>query len=202
MPLERKTPKKGKQMEMVAGRWQPAGGDDARLDKQVQMVAGACCHPECSVKRALRVALAGGEACERTGEGEWCLFSCTSKECTIGRMHTECFEKLEERMIDFITKFEKRPSFGPEQMRKAMWSSKYDLIRPFCRCACGGGYFKAEGDRSAVARTDADEKTADAKKREVEARLARKAALAETARTALAWYTKYWMCSSESGWRE
>ena len=72
---ERKPPKKGKQMEMVAGRWQPAGGDDARLDKQVQMVAGACCHPECSVKRAVRVALAGGEACERTVEGEWVMFA-------------------------------------------------------------------------------------------------------------------------------
>ena len=100
MPSVSRKPAKG-------GRTAVAAAADAdHNDKRVQMIAGSCCHPDCHVKRVLRVALAGREACERPPEGEFLFFSCTNKECTAGgRMHVECYQKLEERMVAFITKF-------------------------------------------------------------------------------------------------
>ena len=79
-----------------------------------------------------------------------------------------------------------RPSnnLGKHEMQKAVWTHKYDMVRTSCRCACTKGFFKPVLEKQGEVTVDqfgeeSDERPldpAERRKREIEAKLAKKQA--------------------------
>ena len=101
----------------------------------VKMACGTCCAPDCLV---LRRAMETGS---NVSSGEFVSMVCTWSECTVGgQMHKECYDKQEKELLSLLMRSSK--TIGQGEMKKAMWTHKYDMVRPQCRCACSKGYFK------------------------------------------------------------
>ena len=101
----------------------------------VKMACGTCCAPDCLV---LRRAMETGS---NVSSGEFVSMVCTWSECTVGgQMHKECYDKQEKELLSLLMRTSK--TIGQGEMKKAMWTHKYDMVRPQCRCACSKGYFK------------------------------------------------------------
>ena len=142
----------------------------AQEDTRARMIVGSCTHHECSVRAAVVAALAsGGEVCGRSIEPA-VVTTCTSKDCTAGGvMHAECYARLEQVLLRHMETTNKR-TFENLKMAdkiKCLWGLKYDMVRPFCRCACGQGYLRAEAipNHAAVRRVGDNFSTSDAEER-------------------------------------
>jgi hypothetical protein len=72
-------------------------------------------------------------------------------------------------------------TIGKGEMQKAIWTHKYDMVRPSCRCACTKGYFKpVAGEKRGSHLVDGEEgetplDAAEVRKRELEVKLAKEA---------------------------
>ena len=81
------------------------------------------------------------ETGSNVSSGEFVSMVCTWSECTVGgQMHKECYDKQEKELLSLLMRSSK--TIGQGEMKKAMWTHKYDMVRPQCRCACSKGYFK------------------------------------------------------------
>ena len=140
----------------------------------VKMACGTCCAPDCLV---LRRAMETGS---NVSSGEFVSMVCTWSECTVGgQMHKECYDKQEKELLSLLMRSSK--TIGQGEMKKAMWTHKYDMVRPQCRCACSKGYFKpVAGEKRGSHVIDGAEgesplDAAEVRKRELEVKLAKAA---------------------------
>ena len=117
---------------------------------------------------------------------------CTFKDCDAGgEMHADCFAKLEKTIMTGLCAIASNrggafSDLPEDEQRKAMFTTKWDLARPFCRCACGKGYMRPKlngrahvvrvGEEQALATDSGSLSQADLeKKAKHEAKLAAKA---------------------------
>ncbi len=158
----------------------------AAADRMLRMVAGSCAHPECVLRE---VVAHGGSIDDRTQRPS-VLISCTNQSCSAGpSMHDECFTKLQASLVRNLLA-NRASGFqdthrSEEERYRLLWTSKWDLVRPMCRCACGQGYLRAHWDSStacvlrvgdAVPGAAGDTSAADEKRAKHEAALRAKAA--------------------------
>jgi len=83
--------------------------------------------------------------------------NCSSASCTeSGFIHPDCFYKVEESLIRYVSNYQWSNSHKQESMRKYNWSEDYEreylwklpwifsLICKKLSCPCGGGYIKKD----------------------------------------------------------
>ena len=135
---------------MPSSNKKKGAGDVAPSTSSVKMLAGACTHPECLVKANAMAMIEGdGVVSSLRDSGEPPVITeCTFKECEAGnQMHSECFARLEKIVTAALCAHASNRStgfadWGVDERRKAMFTTKYDIVRPLCRCACGKGYLR------------------------------------------------------------
>ena len=163
-------------------------------DNMLSLAYGACCHANCVLRaRAIEEMDAGKPL--PAAESSFVVVTCTNKACTAGgQMHTECYaRKLKECVHTLRRKHVseyQRVTISEEEMEKAVWNQKYNLVKPHCQCACGAGFFCAEneGKRGVVKRRNADGSSvvvagdATSRKSKLETALAEKAKRAQEAK--------------------
>jgi hypothetical protein len=125
--------------------------DTVAAERMLRMVAGSCAHPEC----VLREVVAQGSTVNDRALRPSVLITCTNPSCSAGpSMHDECFTKLQaslvRSMLSTLSSGFKDTYKSDEERHRLIWTSKYDLVRPHCRCACGQGYLRTHWDASAA----------------------------------------------------
>ena len=157
--------------------------EDAALAPQLKMLVGTCTHPQCIVRANAVEALKAKKSVKRS-EGAAVYTDCQNPACPQGgEMHAECFEALERHLQRALVSDggRKKLAMSDQEAQKAIWTTKYTVIRKECRCACGKGFLRARvgaNRASGVMRVgDSVESVlsaADEKKAKLEAELARK----------------------------
>ena len=125
--------------------------DTVAAERMLRMVAGSCAHPEC----VLREVVAQGSTVNDRALRPSVLITCTNPSCSAGpSMHDECFTKLQaslvRSMLSTLSSGFKDTYKSDEERHRLIWTNKYDLVRPLCRCACGQGYLRAHWDAPAA----------------------------------------------------
>ena len=174
--------------------------DESAGSRQVRMVCGACCLPDCSVSKHVAHCLQTGAPLPEVSS-EFVVVECSNAECEQGgQLHRECFDKKVEELTKLLCaqSNEKRPE---HQIRKLIWrdvgagrrEGKYALVRRHVACVCGKGAFKAvesdcgevvtrggggaEGGAAAARKAEAEERLRRQREREEEQARAEKEAL-------------------------
>ena len=70
---------------------------------------------------------------------------CTNSLCTIGQAHAACIERQEKKMMATL-RLQRNNTMKERDLLKAMYKSKFDIVRPLCKCACTAGHFYRAGD--------------------------------------------------------
>ena len=64
---------------------------------------------------------------------------CSSSKCPkSGYLHSECYEKWEEWLVNMASKLGRGRSWTEQQRQHNLWTKGYDLVAKSCRCDCGG----------------------------------------------------------------
>lgn len=75
---------------------------------------------------------------------EFVVLSCTNALCVGTAAHASCLARREEQMFCALRQ-QRANTMNALELEKAMYRSKYDIVRPLCRCAsCGKGHFYRE----------------------------------------------------------
>ena len=178
-------PKSKKALEATFGGKQSGGvvvdgAGAAREDPRVSMVAGSCAHPGGHVRRRGR-----GRAPAEAG-----FFAARRRRGGDGDVHERELHGRRPHALDLLLARGAAPKdaaqiqhLNEQELSKAMWTTKYDLIREYCRCSCGDGWMKVELE-------DDEKKSAEGRREQIEAKqraaAAKQAALVEQQRAAQA----------------
>ena len=71
----------------------------------------------------------------------WYGVSCS--RCDATHIHKACYESKEESWLSLV-RAQRSNKMNDATLRKAMFSSKYDIIRMACPCRCGIGFFRVD----------------------------------------------------------
>ena len=174
----------------------------------VKMACGTCCSPNCHVlRRAMDTGsnVSSGEFVSMVCTWAECTVGgqmhkeCYEKQEKVGarpahppnaRLRHGCFRsrsplsshRLRCMPQELLAQLMRTTNtIGKGEMQKAIWTHKYDMVRPLCRCACTKGYFKpVAGEKRGSHVVDGEEgesplDAAEVRKRELEVKLAKEA---------------------------
>ena len=123
--------------------------DMSQHDLLCKLAVGDCCMDNCRVKNKVKKAFAEGTTLPPAPDAFVKITHSKpgSANCC-GVMHLSCFEEVRDAMRQRIQR--RCRTMKHNEIDKAMFdesrSGKYDMIRPWCTCACGG-LFRVEMDR-------------------------------------------------------
>lgn len=66
---------------------------------------------------------------------------CTNRDCDIAGMHVSCFLRLQAKLMEILRR-QRSNTMAEDALKRSMFTSKYDLVRTACACACNKGFFK------------------------------------------------------------